>query len=120
MSAKGWTWDQITERRQRVAELTRAGLSAQQIAAQLRTTSRTVCRDRSALGIAQPRPVRLTAEQLRRATEMLDDGASASEVARTIGCSQSAVINRFPGRGWTPEQISAHGVLCRQMQRHLR
>lgn len=40
-------------------------------------------------------------EALRRAAEMLDDGASQREVSRTLRVSQRWVTKHFRGRGWT-------------------
>lgn len=98
------TREATAERRQRVAAMTRQGMSAAIIAEALRTTQRTVCRDRSALGIAGPAPRPLTDEELRTAQALLEDGASYSEVARTLGRADTTIAHRFPGYGWTPTQ----------------
>ncbi|UYL88159.1 helix-turn-helix DNA binding domain protein [Gordonia phage Evaa] len=95
------------ERAQRVAELTRAGLSASEIAVQLRVTVRTVGRDRRRTGTHGYRPARWSEEKLARAKALLDDGASYRETARTIGCDPSHLRRRFPGYGWPPGQWPA-------------
>jgi len=98
--------ERIAERQARVAELTRQGLSAPQIAEIVGITERTVVRDRSAVGCAQPYVSNpLSEEQRCRAEELLNDGCSIAEVARTIGRSPSAVKRAFPGRGWTRAQV---------------
>lgn len=91
------------EERARVIELTHRGWSSGQIAQELNTTPRTVCRIRHNAGCkAATNP--LTEDELSIAAAMLDDGASYAEVGRTIGRPLETVRNRFPGRGWTRAQ----------------
>lgn len=97
------------KRREQVVELTRAGLSAPQIADRLGIATRTVQRHRVAAGIAQPPARHLTPAQIHRARQLLDDGASYKEVARTIGCANKSVRYRFPGRGWTLAECGRWG-----------
>lgn len=86
---------------QRILELNRAGWSDERIAVQLGICSRTVLRARHRNGI-RFEPKVLTAEELRRAEQMLDDGASYGELARTLGFTPAAFQRRFPGRSqWT-------------------
>lgn len=85
------------ERRESVARMTRAGFSAPQIAQELKTTSRTVERDRKALKISQPPPVPLTLEEQRCAEQMLADGYPYTEVARTLGRHDTTIAKRYPG-----------------------
>lgn len=59
---------------------------------------------------------KLTDEEKRRAAELLDDGVSYREVARTIGRSASVICRRFPGRGWTVEQVAERASLDRRFQ----
>lgn len=85
-------------RDERIAQLTLAGYTASQISARLHIAPRTVHRGRVRTGIAQPfcgKP--LTADERRRAETMLEDGASYSEVARTIGRSRETIRKWFPG-----------------------
>lgn len=96
---------ELVERRDRVAVMTRQGRSAPEIAAILGVTERTVIRDRVATGCARPVTWRtLTAEDLQLAQQLLDDGCSVVEVARTVGCSADTIHKHFPGRGWTLAQ----------------
>ncbi|QOC55918.1 helix-turn-helix DNA binding domain protein [Gordonia phage DirtyBoi] len=97
------------ERRDLVAELTRAGLTASQISDRLGITTRTVQRHRVAAGIAQPPARHLTPEQIDTARQLIDDGASYKEAARTIGCNKVTVAKRFPGRGWTLAECGRWG-----------
>jgi IS30 family transposase len=97
----------LAERRALVAELTWEGWTAKRIAARLSVTPRTVIRDRvkmdehRILGIAQPARRLLTDEECRRAQELLDDGYSLMEVARTLNRSAHTIGRRFKGQGWT-------------------
>lgn len=108
------------ERRARVEELTRQGLTAQRIADILGCTVRTVHRARAARGLCLQEHRLFTAEEAASARSMLDDGASYTEVARTLGRDVSTVAKKFPGRGWTLKQASDWAVVCRQAQRVLR
>ncbi len=59
---------------------------------------------------------RLTAAEMRRADELLADGVSFADVARTLGRSKSAICRRFPGRGWTAEQVAERASLERRFR----
>jgi methylphosphotriester-DNA--protein-cysteine methyltransferase len=111
--------DLVAWRCERVAEWTRAGVVAEDIAARLKISKRSVLRYRRRAGVAQPPPVPLTAEQLARAEHLLDDGCSVAETARTIGCSDRSVVRHFPGRAWTREQIYAHTIGIRVLHHAL-
>ncbi|MGQ9348911.1 helix-turn-helix domain-containing protein [Mycolicibacterium gilvum] len=106
----------IQERCERVAAMTRAGYTASQIAVILRITERTVQRYRVRTGCSQPAPLPLTPEEITRAEELLEDGCSLSEVARTIGRSHDAVVRRFQGRGWTRQQRAEFLHMVRRMR----
>lgn len=90
---------------EQVVALTRAGYTAEQIGQLLGVNERTVVRHRVAQKIAQPRPVPLSESEKRQALAFLDDGASAAEVARTLGRSPRAIREAFPGRAWTRQQV---------------
>lgn len=108
--------DVRSERLARVKVLTAEGWAASDIAAELKVSRRTVVRYRRATGCARPAPRRLTTDEITVASELLDDGCSYEEVARTLGVSSSSIVARFPGRSWTPSQISAHGCLHRRFR----
>lgn len=93
-------YERAEQRRAQVVELTRLGRTIADIAAALRISERHVSRIRAEQGIARPKPPLLSEEELRIAAEMLDDGASYAEVARTLGRHHRAIAVRFPGRGW--------------------
>lgn len=77
------------------------GLSAAQIALRLDINPRTVSRWRVAMGIAKPPVVLLSAEEKKRALDLLTDGASYNEVARTLGRSTQCISHALPGYGWS-------------------
>lgn len=102
------------QRSEAVAELTGMGRSASAIAEVLGITERSVQRYRRRLGISQRPPVPLTESQLVAAAQLLDDGCSYTEVARTIGCAGNTVARHFPGCGWTRAQINEHLRMTRR------
>lgn len=102
---------------ERVRELTAAGRSATQIAALLNITDRTVTRYRRHTGISKPRNNPFTPEQLALAEQLLDDGCSYGETARTVGASRQGIRQRFPSRGWTQVEGGAYGALVSRMAR---
>ena len=87
-----------------VERMTRSGHSAPQIAAHLGCTSRTVQRARARLGITQPKTPTYSPETWEQVAQLIADGCSHKEVARTLGVSPSQVGRRFPGTGWTKQQ----------------
>lgn len=91
------TCELVSVRRQRVAELTRAGLTAPQIAQDLKVADRTVQRDRVVLGIGRPGPVFFTPEEDQRAIQMLEDGYPFTEVARSLGRHETTITKRYRG-----------------------
>jgi DNA-binding CsgD family transcriptional regulator len=115
----GWTREATRERKRRVVELTRQGLSAQVIADMLGVNERTVVRDRVDEGVAQLWCGRnaMTAEELERAEELLDDGCSMAEVARTLGRHDMTLRHHFPGRSWDPQQTAEYATLMRLRRR---
>lgn len=102
------------ERKHRVAVLTRQGMTAREISEICGITTRTVVRDRHDVGIAQPVARRLTADEVKIAEDMLEDGASYSEIARTLGVHLTCISKRWPGRGWTYAQTNDHIRALRQ------
>lgn len=106
------------ERIRRVGELTRQGMSLAQIADILKITTRTVIRDRDKAGVKSPPPQHLADEEIATVERLLDDGASLTEAARSIGRRENALHNnkRFRGRGWTKEQVAEHTAACRRMR----
>ncbi len=85
----------------KVAILTRQGLTAGQIADRLGVTTRTVVRYRNRTGVSQKTSGLLTQQEIDLAKSLLDDGCSYEETARTVRCSASTLKRRFPGKGMT-------------------
>lgn len=102
----------------RIVELTKQNQTATTIAEIVGVTTRTVTRVRSRQNAnCEYWPhVMLTAEQITTAEHLLDDGASYTEVARTIGIGWDAVEMRWPGRSWTKKQCGQHRALLRRMR----
>lgn len=98
------------DRLDEVRRLTAIGRTAQQIAEQIGCSKRQVCRDRRSLGLSPPHAPPLTDSQLEQAEALLDDGASRSETARTLGVAETTIRRHFPGRGWTKQQIAEHSA----------
>lgn len=95
----------VKQRRREVVALTGRGFSAPHIAAVLGITERSVIRHRQRAGITQGQKAPpMTEHEIRRAAELLDDGCSYNETARTLGRDPKTLQRRFPGRGWTPQQ----------------
>jgi IS30 family transposase len=98
----------IAERRRQVVTLTQQGWSLGDIAERLGVTDRTVARDRLACGIAHPKAPPMSTDELAQAQQLLDDGASYLEVARSLGRNHQTIAQRFPGQGWTAEQTGQY------------
>lgn len=54
-----------------------------------------------------------------RAKELLQEGLSYREVARTVGVDRRHVARTLPGYGWTKSQGSAHGKVVRKLNREV-
>jgi DNA-binding NarL/FixJ family response regulator len=90
------------ERLKRTEVFIKEGWTNRQIAQELRVTDRTINRYRDDLGLSAPAK-RMTPEEIALAEQMLDDGASYAEVARTLNRPTATIANRFTGRSkWTP------------------
>lgn len=95
------------ERLRIVKSMTLAGYPRDKIADRAGCSPRQVTRDRHALGISQRPPnAPLTDQQLAFAQQLLDDGCSRAEVARTLGVYESTIRRRFPNHKWTPAQVA--------------
>ena len=91
-----------------VLTLQAQGLTNRQMAERLGVSRASIWRATQAAGSPTPNRRIRPPETWERAKELLDDGCSASEVARTLGVTVQAVLAHFPGRGWTPAQSNAH------------
>ena len=109
----GQTRDARLEYDRQIAELTRRGSTAADIAKQLGLNPRTITRARRRMGVAQPAVPRFSQDEVRRAEAMLDDGCSFREVARTLGRAHDTIMLKFPGRGWTSRQVAEYAAWSR-------
>lgn len=79
-------------------------MSAAEVAARVGCVKRTVERARHELKVCGPAPVNsgvpVSEERLAKAREMFADGASVSEVCRSLRMSEKTVRKYFPGAGW--------------------
>lgn len=50
----------------------------------------------------------------------LDEGLSVKHVAEIFAVSKDTVNKYYPGRGWTHEQVTAHGIAVRQYNQKMR
>lgn len=107
------------ERRDRVVAMTRQGMSASAIAEVLHVATRTVQRDRKAGGVSKAfcGERRITPEEIERAGELLADGCSLGETARTLGRAHETIRRRYPDAVWSRAQVSANAVMARQASR---
>ncbi len=101
-------------------------LSASQIAIRLHCSKRAVERSRNRLRAAgRLESLQVVAKlpplegRLRAAEDMLDDGASFAEVARTVHISTKTLNKRFPGRQWTREQIGEYAYATKFMTKRI-
>lgn len=96
---------------ERAKELLANGLARKTVAAICGVSEKTLYRHIP----ATLRPQKHYSErEKQRARELLDDGCSFLEVARTLGCSNTSVAAWYPGAGWTKRQGAEFGAAIRQ------
>jgi len=88
-----------------IAVLTREGFKAKEIAERLDVSMRTVYRARKLTHTAKPSCRRFTPEEIEIVEAMFADGCSYHEIGRTLGRFDATIRQKWPGRGWTHEQI---------------
>jgi IS30 family transposase len=107
--------DSVTE--DRVADLTCQGWSADQIAREVGIHPRTVTRVRRRTGVGGPVYPHYSDEELRIAEQMLADGASIADTARTLGREPTTLWKRYKGRGWSSEKTAEYRRMLRELKR---
>lgn len=105
----------MTPREQRVLSLTLEGLPVAQIAQRVGVSERQVIRDRRKAGVARQARAEFTYEEVLRALELLEDGASYNEVGKTLGRDPGTVRRWVPGFNWTEDQRREHWETCRRL-----
>lgn len=114
---RGVSEAEIRLRWEQVVFLTRRGLTAPVIAERLGVSTATVYRVRRLRDVhtmRQQRMRRFTAEEDALCRRMLEDGASYSEVARTVGRHREVINRRYPGLGWTRQQCGEWTTMIRK------
>lgn len=112
---------EFEEREARILASFREGHNNPRIAETFNVTERTVTRWRNRYNmklrpseVSQPHPP----SDRRRAEELLDEGCSFYETARTIGVAARTIYRWFPDREpWTHAQVVEHAVISRTMGR---
>lgn len=112
-NAKGPTLMRAAERRDLIVELTRQGQTAAAIAEKCGVTRRTVERIRHDYGLIRQPHRRFTADEIAIVEAMLADGASYTEIGRTIGRDPATIGGRWPHRGWTRREACEFARLMR-------
>lgn len=100
-----------------IESLVKDGLTATQIALRLGERRATISAIIGKLGLAKPAR-RFTDIEIDMMFEMLEDGASYREVARTLNTRTATVMSKFPGYGWTPQQSGEFGMMMRYQGLH--
>ena len=85
---------------QEILRMTARRVSLAETAARFGCSERQVSVIRSQHGVARPARRPITTEELTRAEELLKDGCSYSEVARTLDRSTGVLRKHLPGYGW--------------------
>ncbi|QBI98764.1 helix-turn-helix DNA binding protein [Mycobacterium phage Bobby] len=93
--------ERAEERRVQIAKLIRQGLTNKEVAQIVGVTDRTVNRARERKGLKKPQPPRISEETLSAGYQMLLDGCSYAEVARTLGHSRDTWRRKLPGFAWS-------------------
>lgn len=100
------------------ATLERSGHSARQIAQICGVSSRTVVRWRHATGQSRRPPTTpLPRAQLELAHRLLEDGASISEAARSVGCANKTLSRRWPQYAWDQSQAGRFAAMVARVNR---
>lgn len=102
--------------------MTKHGHTASEIATRLGVSKRTVQRWRHNAGIALParNNTPVTEDRLAEAKKLLEDGASRSEVQRTLHMSEGTLHKYFPGCGWSVQQSTQFAMAVRRANQMMR
>ena len=107
------------ERRKTVDQMCKSGLSSPQIAARLNVSPVTVRKDMKALGhpLTRRSPIAHGGREL--AAKLAADGASISEIARSVNATRRTIRRMHPEAAYTPEQTNER-IRLSQMERKIR
>lgn len=90
----------VAEREQQVCELSKAGCPVSVIANEVGLSSSQVVRIRKKHNLKAFVVSRFTLEETQLIFQLLEDGCSYNEVARTTGRHLGSIARKFPGYGW--------------------
>lgn len=93
------------------------GTTTRQAAEQLGVSVRTINRLRRRLGIATGTCRMPTPEQLEYARQLLEDGASMTDAARSSGVEFQTLKRRWPDKVWTPSQVGQYARQSAHLKR---
>lgn len=57
---------------------------------------------------------KISEQKLNQAQLMIEDGASFTEISKTINISRTTLNKYFPGKAWTKQQILEHLTITRK------
>lgn len=105
---------------ERIAELHEQGLEPREIAERAGCSVRSVQRWRSANGLTRPvspfSSRRISSERLALAAEMIADGASHSEIWKTLRITRATLQRHFPGTAWDRQQAAEATAMSRKLR----
>lgn len=99
------------------------GITNQEIADSVGTSTRNVTRRRARMGLSgenRGRPLSWSEEALIPAQALLEDGASYRDVSETTGIPRTTLQERFPGMGFTPEDTARLATTLPKLPERLR
>lgn len=94
----------MAARRERITQLSKEGVPVAAIAVDVGVAVCTVIAVRKAAGLNRWTVRPFTLDEDQRIRDLLADGASYAEVARTVGRHHQVIGRRYPGHGWTMQQ----------------
>jgi hypothetical protein len=109
------------ERQEQIAWIVqdRPSITTSELAKRFGVSKRVIQRDRKAVGVsAEPTPS-WGEEKTEQVLAMLDDGASYVEISRTLGVGEDYVREKYPGRGWTKEQMWEYNSLLKRYGKYV-
>jgi IS30 family transposase len=106
----------------KLADLRAARWTIQQMADHFGVAPRTISRNLNTTGLATPNPragKRMSEEWLAQAEELLEEGLSLAEIARTTGVGPCTMTRHFHGRGWDRTTSGQYANAVRKANREL-
>lgn len=75
-----------------------------------RKVDRALCRlrEKGSLPPAKYTGLPIPEKTIRQVEALLDDGTSFADIHRTLGVSERWLQRKYPGRGWSPQQVAQY------------